>query len=311
MPRYWVIAPFRSTRPDDFNKVWNHDLEKGIISIGWEAAGEISDNTREEVNSIIRKTYKKHSKTQSTRVSNMLWLFHKEILPGDIVIARRGRCVIAAIGEVESQATFIPDHSLRVKGVDYDHNRILKVKWKDKDRELKFPSIVFGMQTIYEIDKEKYESLINRDITKVEIESQSETEDVTEFALEKYLEEFIVSNFNRIFGSELNLYTDPIEDVIGQQFNTDIGIIDLLAQEPDNGDYVVIELKKGQASDKVVGQTLRYMGWVKENLATGNQKVKGIIICHEQDERLSYAVKMVPEIALKFYEVSFSLKDAP
>jgi len=53
------------------------------------------------------------------------------------------------------------------------------------------------------------------------------------------------------------------------------------------------------------------MGWVKENLATGNQKVKGIIICHEQDERLSYAVKMVPEIALKFYEVSFSLKDAP
>ncbi|HFB67070.1 MAG TPA: DUF1016 family protein, partial [Aeromonadales bacterium] len=149
------------------------------------------------------------------------------------------------------------------------------------------------------------------DITKIEIESQDETEDVTEFALEKYLEEFIVSNFTRIFGTELNLYTDPVEDVVGQQFNTDIGIIDLLAQEPDDGDYVVIELKKGQASDKVVGQTLRYMGWVKENLVTENQNVKGIIICHEQDERLSYAMKMVPDIALKFYEVSFSLKDAP
>ncbi len=241
----------------------------------------------------------------------MLWLFHKEISPGDIVIARRGRSVIAAIGEVESPAIFSDDDSLRAKGVDYGHSRILKVKWQDKYREFKFPSIIFGMQTIYEIDKEKYESLINRDISKIDIESQDEVKDSTEFALEKYLEEFIVSNFNKIFGAKLNLYTDPVEKVVGQQFNTDVGIIDILAQEPNNGDYVIIELKKGQASDKVVGQTLRYMGWVKENLADGGQGVKGVIICHEQDERLSYAVKMVPGISLKFYEVSFSLKDAP
>ena len=311
MVRYWVIAPFRATRPDDFNKVWNHDLETGIISIGWEAVGSISDITREEVNSIIRKTYTKYSKTQSTRVTNMLWLFHKEILPGDIVIARRGRSVIAAIGEVESQATLSPGYSLRVKGVDYDHNRILRVKWQDKDRELEFPSMVFGMQTIYEIDKEKYESLISGDITKIEIESQDEAEDVTEFVLEKYLEEFIVSNFSRIFGTELKLYVDPVDNAVGQQINTDIGVIDLLAQDPDNGDFVVIELKKGRASDKVVGQTLRYMGWVKENLVTGSQKVRGIIICHEQDAKLSYAVKMVPEIFIKFYEISFSLRNAP
>lgn len=310
MPRYWVIAPFNSTEQDDFNKVWNHDLEKGIISIGWKAIGSISNNTKEELNSIISKI-SKQSKTQNTRVANMLWSFHKEILPGDIVIARRGRSVIAAIGEVESPAIFSEDGSFRVKNVDYGHSRILKIKWQDKYREFKFPSIVFGMQTIYEIDEEKYESLINRDISKIEIETQDEVKDSTEFALEKYLEEFIISNFKKIFGSKLNLYTDPVEKVVGQQFNTDVGVIDVLAQEPNNGDYVVIELKKGQASDKVVGQTLRYMGWVKENLAAGKQGVKGIIICHEQDERLSYAVKMVPGITLKFYEVSFSLKDAP
>jgi RecB family endonuclease NucS len=36
-----------------------------------------------------------------------------------------------------------------------------------------------------------------------------------------------------------------------------------------NGDFVVVETKKGKESDKVVGQIQRYMGWVKRNLQCG------------------------------------------
>ena len=41
---------------------------------------------------------------------------------------------------------------------------------------------------------------------------------------------------------------------------------------------LVIELKKGRASDSVVGQIQRYMGYVKDELAEKNQPVKGVII---------------------------------
>ena len=73
---------------------------------------------------------------------------------------------------------------------------------------------------------------------------------------------------------------------------------------------VVIELKKGRESDRVVGQTLRYMGWVAENLCPEGEDVKGLIICREVDERLEFALKMVQSmIQVKRYSVSFQLHD--
>ena len=38
---------------------------------------------------------------------------------------------------------------------------------------------------------------------------------------------------------------------------------------------MVVELKKDKASDVAVGQTLRYMGWIKENLASEQGEVEG------------------------------------
>ncbi|MBM2803994.1 MAG: uncharacterized protein HW419_1887 [Deltaproteobacteria bacterium] len=134
-------------------------------------------------------------------------------------------------------------------------------------------------------------------------------QDQAEFVLEKYLEDFIVSNFDVIFQGKLALYTDPQQDLTGQQFATDVGVIDILAQERATNSLVVIELKKGRESDKVVGQVLRYMGWIAENLCEEGQSVKGIIICREQDSRLSYALKMTTNIAVKYYRVNFQLLD--
>jgi hypothetical protein len=72
-----------------------------------------------------------------------------------------------------------------------------------------------------------------------------------------------------------------------------------------------MELKKGRPSDQVVGQILRYMGWVKKNLCTNGQAVKGLIICREQDPKLSFALEMTTNIEVRYYSVSFKLAESP
>lgn len=39
-----------------------------------------------------------------------------------------------------------------------------------------------------------------------------------------------------------------------------------------------MELKKGRARDAVVGQSLRYMSYVRDELVEENQDVRGIVI---------------------------------
>ena len=70
---------------------------------------------------------------------------------------------------------------------------------------------------------------------------------------------------------------------------------------------LVVELKKGRASDVVVGQLLRYMGCVRDELAEPNQTVRGVVIALDEDQRLRRALAMVPEIDFYRYEVSFRL----
>lgn len=134
----------------------------------------------------------------------------------------------------------------------------------------------------------------------------SEEVESMEFAMGKYLEEFIEANFSRInFGANLELYQD--EEATGRQYPTSIGNIDLLAVDREKKEFVVIELKKSKSSDVVIGQILRYIGWVKEKLAK-DYNVRGIIIVKEKDEKLDYALKEAPKVNLFIYNVSFDVK---
>ena len=73
---------------------------------------------------------------------------------------------------------------------------------------------------------------------------------------------------------------------------------------------LVVELKKGRASDQVVGQTLRYMGFVQDELAEPGQDVRGAIIALEDDQRIRRALRMAPGIDFYRYQVSFRLVTA-
>jgi hypothetical protein len=130
-----------------------------------------------------------------------------------------------------------------------------------------------------------------------------------EFAMEKYLEEFMETNFSKInFGAKLELYED--EESSGRQYQTSVGPIDLLAIDVEKKELVVIELKKGRAGDAVVGQVLRYIGWATEQLIPKHPeyKVRGIVVVPEEDEKLRLALSLMPSVSALVYSVSFQLR---
>lgn len=86
------------------------------------------------------------------------------------------------------------------------------------------------------------------------------------------------------------------------RYNTGVvGEMDLLARHREEDRWLVIELKRDQSSDETIGQILRYMGWVKENLMNIDGKVEGLIICEVANNNLRYALKCVPDVNLKIY----------
>lgn len=132
-------------------------------------------------------------------------------------------------------------------------------------------------------------------------------EDPVAFAMENHLEAFLVSNWDQTdLGKSYTIYEEEGEPV-GQQYETDAGAIDILAVSKDRKRILVVELKRGRASDMVVGQILRYMGYVKEQIADAGQVVEGAIIALEDDQRLRWALATVPSISFYRYQVSFKL----
>ena len=209
------------------------------------------------------------------------------------------------VGEVSGDYTFVPNEVI-------PHRR--PVQWYSKrlNRDVlseKLKNSMGSVGTISNISKhgEEIENLLNG-LQKVEIISQNEEiEDATEFVLEKHLEDFLIANWeNTDLGKHFDIY-EVEGEMIGQQFPTDTGPIDILAISKDKKELLVVELKKGRTSDAVVGQIQRYMGYVQSELAEEDQTVKGVIIALKKDLRLERALSITQNIEFYKYEVKFRL----
>jgi restriction system protein len=228
----------------------------------------------------------------------------KGIKQGDIILSPDGSGGYL-VGEVNSDYFYAEGKILphRRKMTWYPNT----VKRSLMSQELRRSTGSIG--TVSNVSKytDEIESLIKDNRPSIIMSTDVTIEDPSVFALEKHLEDFLVANWDQtILGKEYDIFEEEGE-LVGQQFLSDTGPIDILAVSKDQKEILVVELKKGRASDAVVGQIQRYMGYVKDELCEDDQIVKGLVIALDDDLRLRRALSVTNNIEFYRYKVDFKL----
>jgi hypothetical protein len=136
---------------------------------------------------------------------------------------------------------------------------------------------------------------------------ETDEDEPREFAYESDLRDFLAKNLS-LLEPGLQLYQE--EGITGIEFPVGGRFIDILAVDAQNA-LVVIELKVSRGYDRVVGQLLRYMAWIKQNQAEAGQTVRGVIAAREISNDLKLACSGLPNVALYEYELSVKLRRVP
>lgn len=244
------------------------------------------------------------SKIAAGLACGMLWTICKGIRKGDIVLCPDGEGNYY-VGEVESNYHYHPD-------VILPHRRTVRwysssIERASMSQELRNSTGSIGTTSDVSQYAEEIERLIGSNKPPTIVSTDDTIEDPSVFALEKHLEDFLVKNWGHTeLGSEYDIYEEEGE-LVGQQYPSDTGPLDILAVSKDKKTLLVVELKKGRVSDNVVGQIQRYMGFVKDELAEADQTVKGVIIGLEDDIRIKRALSVTNNIEFYRYKVSFNL----
>ena len=263
-------------------------------------SGRLPDNWRDfnkEFIPIYLESNPDKSKITAGLACGAIWTVSKGMDQGDIVLCPDGAGQYR-VGEISGVYNYANSEIL-------PHRR--SVRWLDliidrKAMSEKLQNSCGSIGTISNVSK--YSAEIERFLQGVTVET---IEDSSSFALEKHLEDFLVRNWNSTeLGKEYIIYEEDGEPS-GQQYATDTGPIDILAISKDKKTLLVIELKKGKASDSVVGQILRYMDYVVEVLAEPDQTVRGIVIALDDDKKLRRALAMLSNVEFYSYKVDFKL----
>ncbi len=109
--------------------------------------------------------------------------------------------------------------------------------------------------------------------------------------LESAIEDQLVARWDETPFAEqgVQLHTNARGEVVGQQYPVGSWSIDLLGWQEARRCWWVIELKRGRASDPVVGQVGRYLGWVERYLTRPGEQTRGIVLAREISRRLELA----------------------
>lgn len=247
------------------------------------------------------------SKIAAGLACGALWTVSKGIRPGDVVLSPDGTGVYH-VGVVEGEYYYAPAEVL-------PHRR--KVKWLSltiaraaMSEALRNSTGSIGtVSTITEHyqEIEQFLAALPGQAAPNIVATDPVVEDPVAFAMEKHLEDFLVKNWTQTELAQTFKVYEEDGELVGQQYSTDAGSIDILAISKDDRRLLVVELKRGRASDVVVGQILRYMGYVKEQIAEPHQSVEGAIIALDDDQKLRWALAVVPNISFYRYQVSFKL----
>ncbi|WGT47620.1 endonuclease NucS domain-containing protein [Tessaracoccus lacteus] len=233
-----------------------------------------------------------------------IWTLGKGMKDGDLVVTPDPAGILH-VGRVTGPYAFVPGEELpHRRPVSWQFGTINRDEMSAELRRStdRYPATVSNIsQHLAEIESllQEYPQLVSTD---------PDVEDPVQFALEKYLEEFLVDNWTRTeLGKRYDIYCDDEGNQIGRQYQSDTGPLDILAVSKDGAELLVVELKRGKASDSVVGQIQRYMGYIKDQVAEPTQAVRGVIIALEDDLRIQRALSVASGIEFYRYQVKFTL----
>lgn len=284
------------------------------IAIGFlhhhDLTGKLPDEWREfnkEFIPVFLKANPQKSRIAAGQACGAVWTVAKGMNNGDIVFSPDGEGHFH-VGEITGEYYYQAD-------ADLQHRR--PVRWLSQtiaraDLREDIRKTIGVVATVRDISGigDEIEKLIGGSPVNTLVPADEMLEDTSTFQMEKHLEEFLVQNWKQTeFGKDYNIFEEEGE-VVGQQYQTDTGPIDILAVSKDKKTLLIIELKRGRASDGVVGQIQRYMGYVKEELAENGQTVRGVIIALEDDLRIRRALAVATNIEFYRYQVSFKLVKA-
>jgi restriction system protein len=261
---------------------------------------------RGAMNSIYLEMYPEKSRIAAGLAMGNLWAACEGISEGDLVLAPKPDRTYqygVVTGGYEYHA-----------GTDLPHRR--RVDWKGSlsrdDMSPTLASSAGSLMTVFQLAAHTAElatltQLADPFQPAVEAIS-SQIEDQLAFQMEKQLEDFLVHNWrSTALGQEYDIYEEEGQ-VKGQQYPTDTGPMDILAISKDRTRLLVVELKRARASDAVVGQIQRYMGYVQDALLEPGQSVEGVIIAQEDDLRIRRALSIAQNIRFMKYRVEFHLE---
>ncbi len=285
-----------------------------FIGAGWFEDLDLSNKLTEDYRSfnkmmipVLLKEHPEKTKIAAGLACGMLWTVAKYYSIGDIVLCPDGKGSYY-VGEIISNYQF-------KKGENLPHRR--SVKWypttiarSQMSQSLQHSTGSTGFSCDITKYAEEIEDLISGSRPPSIVATDETIEDPSVFALEAHLEEFLIQNWKQtLLGKTYDIYEEGGE-LVGQQYPSDTGPIDILAISKDKKELLVVELKRGRASDVAVGQTQRYMGYVKDELAEEGQTVRGVIIAFEDDVGIRRALSVAQGIDFYTYRVSFKLEKA-
>lgn len=108
----------------------------------------------------------------------------------------------------------------------------------------------------------------------------------------------------------LSVFADEKGRPVGVGYTTQVGDIDLLAQDKSGAFVVVRVAEEREGGEELVAETLQRIGWVRKHLGKGKQKARGIVLVEQVPENLSYtAAGVAGTITFKTFRLAVTFED--
>ena len=114
---YWLYSP------GDGAKIWDECYDQGIMAIGWDEIGDLSQYNSKDDMKLAMKERIDSTKTFKNG-AHATWQFVHEMKKGDIVFAKKGMRLIIGRGVVESEYRFDPERQCykNVRTIRWTHH---------------------------------------------------------------------------------------------------------------------------------------------------------------------------------------------